>query len=161
MGDEPQPASVTQIEKVYRNGYPRFLRLAVAMLGDVESARDAVQEAFARALRSWSDFRGGSLDGWLWRILVNVCLHEKRHVQEPMAVLPEAETNGVVAEWPEVRALIATLPERQRLVLFLRHYADLDYEQIAEALGVERGTVSATLHSAHKRIREAITEVAR
>ena len=41
--------------------------------------------------------------------------------------------------------LIATLPERQRLVVFLRYYADLDYRTIADALEIEVGSVSATL----------------
>jgi len=44
-------------------------------------------------------------------------------------------------------------------VLFLRHYADLDYESIAEVVGVERGTVAATLHAAHAKVREALKEV--
>ena len=44
-------------------------------------------------------------------------------------------------------------------MLFLRHYADLDYENIAEIVGVERGTVAATLHAAHAKVREAMTEV--
>ena len=39
--------------------------------------------------------------------------------------------------------MIAGLPERQRLVLFLRHYADLDYDTIAQVAGIERGTVAA------------------
>jgi DNA-directed RNA polymerase specialized sigma24 family protein len=55
--------------------------------------------------------------------------------------------------------VIAALPERQRLVLFLRHYADLDYDTIGTAAGVERGTVAATLHAAHARVREAMKEV--
>ena len=48
------------------------------------------------------------------------------------------------------RAALASLLERQRLALFLRYYADLDYAGIAEALGISRGRlVSATLHAAH------------
>jgi len=56
-----------------------FLRLGYALLGDRERARDAVQEAFAVALRARASFRGeGSLDGWLWRTFVNVCRQEQR-----------------------------------------------------------------------------------
>jgi len=57
-----------------------------------------------------------------------------------------------------VRAAVAALPERQRLALFLRYYADLDYAAIAAALGVRRGTVSATLNHAHKTLRAALDE---
>jgi RNA polymerase sigma-70 factor (ECF subfamily) len=57
-----------------------------------------------------------------------------------------------------VRAAVAALPERQRLALFLRYYADLDYAAIASALGVRRGTVSATLNHAHEALRAALGE---
>ena len=56
-----------------------------------------------------------------------------------------------------MRAALAALPERQRLALFLRYYADLDYAGIAEALGVSRGTVSATLHAAHSNLKSEVT----
>jgi RNA polymerase sigma factor (sigma-70 family) len=154
----PDGDLVAAIEQAYRDSYRRFLRLAVAMLGDVDRGRDAVQEAFARALRSRGDLRRvESLQGWLWRTLVNVCRAEQRHPVARLDETHEPETNGHREEWFEVRAVIAALPERQRLVLFLRHYADLDYQSIAEAVGVERGTVAATLHSAHQKVREAIT----
>ena len=55
--------------------------------------------------------------------------------------------------------LIAALPERQRLAVFLRYYADLDYRTIADALGVEVGTVSATLASAHANLRTNLEKV--
>ncbi len=69
-------------------------------------------------------------------------------------------TNGH-HEGAAVRAALAALPERQRLALFLRYYADLDYAGIAEALGVSRGTVSATLHAAHSNMQTQLTEVDR
>jgi RNA polymerase sigma factor (sigma-70 family) len=60
-----------------------------------------------------------------------------------------------------VRAAVQQLPERQRLVLFLRHYADLDYGSIAVALSISDGTVAATLHAAHARLRQLLAEVKR
>ena len=59
---------------------------------------------------------------------------------------------------PELRARLAALPERQRLVLFLRYFADLSYQEIAEALAIEVGTVSATLHAAHDSLRRELEE---
>ena len=71
--------SIVDIEAIYREQYSRFLRYAVASLGELEHGRDAVHEAFVRAIRSAGDFRGQArLESWLWRILVNVCLAEKR-----------------------------------------------------------------------------------
>ena len=155
-------SSLDEVEAIYRERYPRFLRVAVAMLGDVERGRDAVHEAFVRALGSLRAFRGeGSLEGWLWRTLVNVCLAERRkRVPIPSALADEPPRDGA-PDWPEVRTAIARLPERQRLTLFLRHYADLDYDQIAAVLGVARGTVAATLHAAHARLHDVLREVTR
>ncbi|MGH3134879.1 MAG: RNA polymerase sigma factor [Gaiellaceae bacterium] len=71
---------VAAIEHAYRDGYRRFLSLALGMLGDVDRARDAVQEAFANALRSRGDLQHAeSLHAWLWRIVVNICRVEQRH----------------------------------------------------------------------------------
>lgn len=151
-------ATIAAIEHVYRRAYPRFLRVARATLGDDEQARDAVQEAFARAIRARPDFRGdGSLEGWIWQTLVRVCTDEHRG-RAPASLSPPS-ANGHTAEWPELRAAVAALPERQRLALFLRHYADLDYEEIGAVLGIRRGTVAATLHAAHGSLRRTLTEV--
>jgi len=151
---------VSAVEQVYRESYRSFLRLAVGMLGDLDRGRDAVQETFARALRSAGDLRRiESLQPWLWRTLVNVCHVENRHSNVSLDGSYEPASNGKPSDWSEVRELIASLPERQRLVLFLRHYADLDYANIAEVVGIERGTVAATLHTAHQKVREAMTEV--
>jgi RNA polymerase sigma factor (sigma-70 family) len=53
------------------------------------------------------------------------------------------------------------LPERQRLAIYLRYYADLDYRSIGDVLGIEVGTVSATLSSAHEALRRSMKEVER
>jgi RNA polymerase sigma factor (sigma-70 family) len=162
VGRKPRTAEVLvgEIEMIYRDAYPRFLRVAVASLGDTEQGRDAVHEAFVRVIKSVDTYRGeGSLEAWLWRTLVNVCLVEQRHRPVLFADIPEVASDGNAVDWPEVRTAVASLPERQRTILFLRHYADLDYDQIAATLGIARGTVAATLHSAHSRLREALGEV--
>jgi RNA polymerase sigma factor (sigma-70 family) len=69
--------------------------------------------------------------------------------------------NGHAPDEGGVRAWVAALPQRQRLVVYLRYYADLDYRAIAEALDVEVGTVSATLSSAHQALRRSLEEVER
>ena len=60
-----------------------------------------------------------------------------------------------------MRSLVASLPERQRLALFLRYYADLDYGSIAAALGIASGTVGATLNAAHAALRNSLEEAHR
>lgn len=154
-----------ELEIAYRLRYRQFLRVATAILGDETSGHDAVQDGFAQALQEQRSFRGdGPLEAWVWRIVVNAALAARRsgvarrEGPEPVEI---ASTNGHVPEVESVRAWVAALPERQRLAVYLRYYADLDYRSIAHALGVEVGTVSASLSSAHQALRRALEEVER
>jgi len=70
-----------------------------------------------------------------------------------------ADAMGTQEADPDLRARLAALPERQRLVVFLRYFADLGYAEIAQLLGIEVGTVSATLHAAHAALRSQLEEV--
>lgn len=156
-----------EIEQLYRARYGRFLRVAVAVVRDEQLGEEAVHEGFVRALRHGGGFTGrGSLEAWLWRIVVNEARRvaaERQRVPVAPASVAEAAvapSNGQSGRGA-LEALIAALPERQRLVLFLRYYADLDYDAIAEALGVRPGTVAATLHAAHSRLRRELLEVER
>jgi RNA polymerase sigma-70 factor, ECF subfamily len=153
--------AMAELELVYRHGYPRFVRLARALTGSAELAHDVVQDAFAAAVRSRKDYRGdGPLEAWLWRIVVNkarLCARERATTALAEDVVEASGSNG--SHGGDVLAAVAALPERQRLVVFLRYYADLDYRSIAAALGVGIGTVSATLHAAHASLRRALEEV--
>jgi RNA polymerase sigma factor (sigma-70 family) len=154
--------TIESIESVYRNRAADFFRLALARTSDPELAHDAVQEGFARAIRARAGFRGsGSLEAWICRCVLNAT-----HDSHPPAAEHELrEADGVVRkpETPdaEVRAAVRRLPARQRDALFLRFYLDFDYLSIAETLGVEVGTVSATLHAARENLTQALEEVAR
>jgi RNA polymerase sigma-70 factor, ECF subfamily len=151
---------VRELEALYRARYRRFLRVATAIVGDEAAGHDAVQEGFARALRSARTFRGeGAVEAWVWQIVVNAARQDRaRAAERPVA--DEPSTNGHAGDAEErVRAWVAALPERQRLAVFLRYYADLDYRSIAAVLGVEIGTVSATLSSAHAALRRSLEEV--
>ena len=147
----------SQIESLYRAHFPQFVRVARAITGDRESALEAVQEGFADALRNATQWAGrGPLEGWVWRCVIN----RARKARLRATPLPdEHETNGWVSDPDaELRTHLAALPERQRLVVFLRYFADLEYREIGAALGIETGTVSATLHAAHTNLRTAFEE---
>lgn len=154
-----------ELEAVYRRRYRHFLRVATAIVGDEASGHDAVQEGFSQALREQSSFRSeGPLEAWVWRLVVNAALAARRsrvaRREAPDAVeIPGA--NGHAPDEVGVRRWVAALPERQRLAVYLRYYADLDYRSIADALGVEVGTVSASLSSAHQALRRSLEEVER
>jgi RNA polymerase sigma factor (sigma-70 family) len=157
----------SEIERIYRARYGSFLRVAVAVLRDEQLAEEAVHEGFVRALRHGRGFTGrGSLEAWLWRIVVNEARRMAAERQRRLVARADVAEAAVAPSDGEsgrgaVEVLVAALPERQRLVLFLRYYADLDYEAIAEALGVRAGTVAATLHAAHSRLRRELLEVER
>jgi RNA polymerase sigma factor (sigma-70 family) len=157
-------ASLDEIERAYRARFAEYRRVATAIMGDPERARDAVQEAFATAVRKRASFRReGPIDAWLWRAVVNAALNQRRRTPStlPLAFedLPASDDGGLEEVGDDVRAAIGDLPERQRLALFLRYYADLDYVTIASVLGVTQGTVGATLHAAHRAVRGQFEEV--
>ena len=163
MAGHSRKVALVELERLYRSRYARFRRVAFALLRDHEDAGEAVQEAFARAVRAEASFRGeGELEAWVWRTLTNLCLDAKRQEarRNGAGTIPQEppEETGLDAE---VREAVGLLPERQRLVLFLRYYADLPYERIGEVLGIQRGTVAATLHAAHASVRQTMKEVAR
>lgn len=155
-------ASAQAIQDLYKARFGDFLRVATAITGSAESGREAVQDAFARLLRDQESFRGeGSMDGWAWRAVVHAARNVRRRqgVEERHQHVGASDQRNGSAPDPQVRALVASLPERQKLAVFLRYYADLDYEQIAEALNVRPGTVAATLHKAHARLRQSLEGV--
>jgi RNA polymerase sigma-70 factor, ECF subfamily len=148
-----------EIERLYRHELERFVRVARAIVGDDEAARDAVQEAFTRAVEKRGSFRRrGPVEAWLWRIVVNESRKRAGRVDVRLRAEEAVASQNGDAHDGEVRAAVAALPERQRLAVFLRHYADLDYDAIAAALGVKRGTVSATLSAAHRNLSETLKE---
>ena len=151
-------ASIAALEEVYSRRYTAFLRLGFALLGSREQAHDAVQETFAIALRKRESFRGdGSLDGWLWRTMLNVCRQEHRR----RARIGDGEAPDVAewvddADWSELRAAVAALPEQERHVVFLRYYANLTQDETAAVLDLRPGTVAATLNHARGKLRDAL-----
>jgi RNA polymerase sigma-70 factor, ECF subfamily len=152
------------IELLYRERFARFEQVARAIAGDRELAREAVQDGFADALKAVGQFdRRGPLEAWVWRCVVNRAKRARRPSLELLGDPPEPfNVNGSGnGAGTELRARVAALPERQRLAVFLRYCADLDYASIAEALEVEVGTVSATLSQAHRNLRAELVKEAR
>lgn len=141
-----------EIESLYREHFREFTRAAAGIAGDEEAGRDAVQDAFAKLVRKRRRFRGeGSLEAWAWRFVVNAARDarpRRRHV-------PDAPEQ--VAAWAgDLDLPLELLSDRQREVLFLHYYADLDYTTIAHALGISPGTVGATLSAARHTLRGAL-----
>lgn len=147
--------------------------LALRMTGSPQDAEDMAQEAFLKAYRSLSGFRGDSkFSVWLYRIVSNVCLDFLRRQGRRGAVSLTQEDDGgeeVQLDVPDssqspeallerkltreaVRRGLAQLPEDQRQILLLREIQGLSYEEIAEALALEAGTVKSRIFRARKRL---------
>jgi RNA polymerase sigma factor (sigma-70 family) len=151
---------VAGLEEAYRVRLEVFVRVAAAIVGDRDWAVDVVHEAFVRALARAGDYRGeGSVEAWVWSVVVNEARRAASAQPAPLAPIEPKASVSRLDQVDGLRRLVAALPERQRLVLFLRYYADLDYRSIAVATGVEPGTVAATLSHAHASLRRALGEV--
>ena len=152
-------ADARAIEEVYRARHEGFRNALATVTGSYDSAHDAVQEGFAIALAKRGQFRGGSLEAWIWRISLSCALDGRRSARR-------LALNGVPGKLdpqlpdpvgdPELASAVRTLAPRQRLMVFLRYYADLSYAQIAEACGVSEGTVAAALSQARAVLLEAL-----
>ena len=152
-----------EIERLYRTRHAAFVRVAFGVTGNADLAAEAVQQAFADAIRSRSRFRGdGPLEAWVWRAVLNAARKAARG-RPRLASLDElvdlAAAGPPLGEMVDLAPHLAALPDRQRLAIFLRYYADLDYRAIADVLGVKVGTVSATIAAAHNSLRAMVEEV--
>jgi len=147
----------------------RVFGVALRMLGNRAEAEEIAQEVFLRAHRAVADFRGEArLGTWLYGIASRLCLNRlgspDRRMARGDALLADvtATTPDAAAELERaeldaaLRTAIAELPEERRLVLVLRDVEGLSYEQIAEALAVDPGTVRSRLHRARMQLKEKL-----
>jgi RNA polymerase sigma-70 factor (ECF subfamily) len=145
MGDRAQ-----EIELLYRERYGAFRAMAASITGGWETSVDAVQEGFARAYARRSSFRGdGSLEAWVWRIVLRTASEQRRARGEVSGELFEAQLPDGAESSPELADALRRLSPKRRLIVFLRYFADLSYREIAEVTGTTEGTVAATLSQAH------------
>jgi RNA polymerase sigma factor (sigma-70 family) len=153
-------ATPDDLARLYEARGSTFVAVAAGVCGD--GAADAVHDAFVRALLRLGSLRSrGALESWVWRIVLNEARRRARsgRVADVLVDTEEAAAEGTAdPRTTRVRALVARLPRRQREVVFLRYFADLDEASIAAALGIRRGTVAATLHHVHVRMRTALDE---
>ena len=135
-----------------------------------DGADDLFQESWIRVSRARDRFdRSRRFSTWLFQIANNLCRDRWRRLDARRrafdALREEARATGRDAaappELPADRALVArldALPERLREVLVLRHYHELGEAEIAEVLGIPRGTVKSRLHAAVRAARALFHE---
>jgi RNA polymerase sigma-70 factor (ECF subfamily) len=151
-------------ELVSRYERPLF-NAALRMLRDREEARDATQNAFVKAWQHLDQFdRSRRFFSWLYRIALNESLNRatRRKKSEPLdeRLVDRGMSPAEGAERSEQSLLIERavdqLSESYREVIVLRHWLDLSYEEIAEALHVPAKTVKSRLFSARARLGEIL-----
>jgi RNA polymerase sigma factor (sigma-70 family) len=147
------------------------VRLASAVCGSAGDAEDAAQEAFVKMFYALDTFRpDAALRPWLLRIVANEAKNQHRSGRRRAAlvtrsvglrVAPVPSPEEVVVaegEADAVLAAVASLGERDRLVIAYRYFAGLSEREMAEALVCRPGTVKSRLARALARLRPALAE---
>lgn len=143
-------------ERLYRHAYPNVYRALVATLLDADLAADALQDAFLAGLDR-PPAHDGNVAGWLYRVAMRKAGRARRRrmlTLEPMAVSPERDQIAALLDRLSVGQLLQLLTPRQRSIVVAYFYLDQTQEQIAELLGIRRGTVAATISHALARMRK-------
>jgi RNA polymerase sigma factor (sigma-70 family) len=153
---------VTDFDEFYETVYPRVSATLVVAFSDRDLAADAADEAFVRAYAAWDRVsRMTAPDGWVFRVALNLGRRQarkaaRRRTAEQLAVEGRAPAVAPpsVLEFAEQ---VGGLPERQRVAVILRYVADLREQDIAEVMGIRRGTVASLLTTAHRSLNVAET----
>lgn len=152
----------------YREAKDECLFAVVVSVGDRDTAQDLVDEAFARAWASWRTVSRHPVPAaWVVRTALNTGIsrwrRRRREVQVPdlALVADRPAAGGAVGSSvdPRIMAALLRLPARQRQVIALRLFLDLDTGRTAEVLGIAPGTVTAHLARAIAALRRDLMPV--
>jgi RNA polymerase sigma-70 factor (ECF subfamily) len=137
----------------YRDEIYAYLR----KLAGKDAADDAFQETFLRALRWYPSLRHGRhLRAWAYRIATRVAIDERRK-RTPAGQLPELPADDSRPAYAELDHLTGDLPATERAAVVLRYGYDLDYSDIATALGSSEAAARQAASSGVRRLRRRMT----
>jgi RNA polymerase sigma-70 factor, ECF subfamily len=137
----------------------------IGILGERAAAEDCVQDAFVRAYRSWSSWRGDApAEAWLHRIAINAAISYQRYerMREVGQVLrrlgrpaPPLDPATLV-ERSDLFQALRKLPPKQAAAIVLRHHHGYTNREIAAALDIPERTVASRLAGAKERLRKVL-----
>lgn len=136
----------------------QVLRALAVTLDDHELARDATQEAMARAWRSWSQVRTfANPSGWVYRVGLNWARSRLRRVsREVLGIFRDRAVCAAEPPDPALARAVRGLSMRHRAVVVLRLYLDWSVEDVAAALDIPEGTVRSRQHTAMNHLRREL-----
>ncbi len=153
--------------------------VAVALVKDEQDAREVVQEAFVRVYKGLPQFQGGSsFFTWLYRIVTNLSIDHIRRPSRKETELDESLPLDAAEHAPiarpdgadpldsvhrgelrqRIEAALAELPDYHRGVIVMREVHGMSYEEMAEAMGVSKGTIMSRLFHARRKLQKALAD---
>ncbi len=164
--DRPNADLLAALPALYDQHYRSLVRLASFSVDDRETAEEVVQDAFVKLVAGNYEIQPGKEVGYLRSMVLNGARSALRKRQVRRAHTPElpdpvaaAEEGGVAGvEHDRVIAALRQLPEKQASVLALRYYVDLSEADIADTLGIARGSVKSHAHRGLKKLAELLGE---
>ncbi len=153
----PVVTAIPPFESFYLEHSGEVLRFLRRRLGH-DRADDAFQETFLRALRAYDRLaHADHLRAWVLTIAARVTIDTYRRAGEPVAELPELPVDDGRPAYEDLAFLTDTLPAKERAAVVLRYGYDLDYDQIALALGSSPDAARQAASSGVRRLRKETT----
>jgi RNA polymerase sigma factor (sigma-70 family) len=159
-------AAFTRLVEEYQK---LILSMAYQMTGSAADMDDIAQETFLHAFQNLKSFRGdASFKTWLVRITMNLSSNYRRSqkasrteniTEECMPVSHDEGQDYSMIQFEQqsqVRKAVAALPEHYRIVVVLRDFQDLSYQEITHTLGIPMGTVMSRLAKARDLLRNCL-----
>jgi RNA polymerase sigma-70 factor (ECF subfamily) len=174
-----QQGDVAAFNQLVRAYQAQVFRTAYRVLSDQAAAEDAAQDAFISAFKHIRSYRGGSFKAWLLRIVTNACYDQLRVKQrrptsslDAMLIDPDNPAPGADRAAPEtpqdfaerkelgeaIQRGLATLPSDQRVTLVLIDIEGLNYDEAADAMQTNVGTVKSRLSRARAAMRDFLVQ---
>lgn len=155
-------AETSDFDSWYQEQHPLVLAALTVASGRPDVAADATDEAFVRAYERWDRVRRmESPGGWLYRVALNDLRRRCRRQtieRELLRRQPPPPPEPPPAPAPHVWEAVRSLPDRQRTAVALRYILDLPEGEVARVMGVTRGSASASLTAARRRLESLLAE---